>query len=174
MTRSLFESWATEVFFPAVAERRLQCGYQGTALLIMDGLGAHRTQRFADECQARGIEILFLVPRSSDQTQPLDLLTFSLMKQRFAGSKFNCVSSSQSNRAVRILGAWFEASAPHHNIEAFMNLGLVPSEQEGRFVLVVDCEHARRAREWPKPGGKIPAAPLPDGARRRTPLPRGE
>jgi hypothetical protein len=30
-----------------------------------------------------------------------------------------------------MLGAWFGASAPHRNVEAFMNVGLIPYERDG-------------------------------------------
>jgi hypothetical protein len=43
-------------------------------------------------------------------------------------------------------GAGFAASAPHHNVEAFMNLGLMPEEHEGRFYLKVVPEQARRVQ----------------------------
>jgi hypothetical protein len=35
------------------------------------------------------MDVLFLISRASDQIQPLDLLTFALMKQGFSASKLN-------------------------------------------------------------------------------------
>jgi hypothetical protein len=46
MTSSLFEAWAKEVFFPAVEERRRQWNYNGTAVLLLDGLDSHHTEKF--------------------------------------------------------------------------------------------------------------------------------
>jgi hypothetical protein len=64
-----------------------------------------------------------------------------------------------------MLGAWFGASAPNHNVEAFMNVGLIRSERGGRFFLRVVPEKARRVR-----GSDIlegPARPdFPPSARR--------
>jgi hypothetical protein len=55
MTTVLFHKWAAEVFFPTVEEKRQQCKYQGTALLIMDGFGCHHSEVFDRECEARNI-----------------------------------------------------------------------------------------------------------------------
>jgi hypothetical protein len=62
----------------------------------------------------------------------------------------------QSNKFVRILGAWFAASAPHDNVEAFTNAGLIPVEHGGGFCLEVHPEHARRLRGWPAARAAIP------------------
>jgi hypothetical protein len=147
MTSILFEAWAKEVFFPAVEERRRQWNYDGTVVLLLDGLGSHHTEKFLSDCRDRMIDVIFLVPHSSDQTQPLDLITFALLKQGFSSSRFNRLATPQSNIVVRIPGAWFAASAPHHNIEAFMDAGLIPVERNGNFGLSVQPENARRCAE---------------------------
>ena len=88
----------------------------------------------------------FLVQQGFDQIQPLDLLTFALMKQRFSASKFDRLSNPQSNKIVRILGAWFAASVPHYNVEAFMSMGLIPEDRGRQIGLRVVPEQARRVR----------------------------
>jgi hypothetical protein len=173
MTSSLFEMWADTVFFPSIDERRRDLGYQGKVVLLLDGLGAHNTERFHRACQVRGVDVILLVPHASDQTQPLDLVTFATLKLRYSASKFTRLTSDQSNKVVRILGAWFAASAPHHNVEAFMNADLIPIERGGIFYLEVRPLHARRLRTWPAGGGEIPPAPLPRDAARRIRLVAG-
>jgi hypothetical protein len=161
------------IFFPLIGQRRNELNYHGNVLLLMYGLGLHHTDRFLEQCTEHLVEVLFLVPHASDQTQPLDLLTFALMKQRYSASKFQRLTNPQSNQVVRILGAWFAASAPHHNVEAFMSLGLIPFRESNCCFLRVDRERARRVREWPRTSGGIPAADLPPEAERRTRLPTG-
>jgi hypothetical protein len=151
MTSRLFEVWAERVFFPAVEERRNEFTYTGKVVLLMDGLGAHYTERFLQDCQERNIDVVFLVPRSSDQTQPLDFITFALLKRGYSSSRFGRLTTAQSNKLVRILEAWFAASAPHHNAEAFANAGLIPAQRGGVFYFEVHPEHARRLRGW-QPG----------------------
>jgi hypothetical protein len=105
MTTALFELWTTTVFFPMTEQRRLYLAYDARVVLLRDGLGFHHTDRFLVECKTRQIDILFLIPHASDQIQPLDLLTFALMKQGFSGSKFNRLSNPQSNKVVHMLDA---------------------------------------------------------------------
>jgi hypothetical protein len=159
-------------FFPTIEQPRLDLAYDGKVVLLMDGLGSHHTDRFFAECKTRQIDVLFLVPHPSDQIQPLDLLTFALMKQGFLTSKFNRLSNPQSNKVVRMLGAWFGASVLHHNVEGFMNVGLIPYERGGRFFLRAVPEKARRVRGSDTFEGS--ARPnCPPGARRRFRLPTG-
>jgi hypothetical protein len=173
MTQGLFDLWGSQVFFPTLEGRRRLFNYDGRVLLLMDGAGAHHTEGFLRQCAEHQVEVLFLVPHSSDQTQPLDLLTFSLLKQGFAASKFARLSTPQSNRLVRILGAWFSARAPHNSVTEFMNIGLIPFYRGGRYYLQLQLEHARNLRRWPVPSQEIPPAPLPAEAHRRVRLPRG-
>jgi hypothetical protein len=59
------------------------------------------------------------------------------------------LENPQSNRLVRILGAWSESSAPHHNIEAFLRIDQVPFEEplkSGEHSLRVQREAARWVR----------------------------
>jgi hypothetical protein len=95
------------------------------------------------------------------------------MKQQYSESKFQRLENSQSNQVVRILGAWFAASDPHHNVEAFMSLGLFPREASNDIFLMVDREKARRVREWLRISDEIPSVQLPPEAQRRTRLPTG-
>jgi hypothetical protein len=156
---------AHPVFFPPIEQCRRDLGYEGKALVLVDGLGSHHTERFLTECTAQNIEVLFLARHASDQIEPLDLLTFGMMKQAFSASKFDRLANPQSNKIVRMLGAWFAASPPHHNVEAFMSIGLIPVERDGRFFLTVMPEKARRVRglRGPEPAGDL----FPPGARRR-------
>jgi hypothetical protein len=68
MTSRLFEVWAERVFFPAVEERRSEFNYTGKMVLLMDGLGAHHTEKFLEDCRDRNIDLVFLVPHNSDET----------------------------------------------------------------------------------------------------------
>jgi hypothetical protein len=52
----------------------------------------------------------------------------------------------QSNKVIRMLGAWLAASAPHHTVEAFISMRLIPVEGDSRFFLMLHSEKARRVR----------------------------
>lgn len=174
MTRALFELWATTVFFPTIDERRRELAYHDKIILLMDGLGAHHTDKFLADCTARNVKVIFLVPHASDQIQPLDLLTFAVMKQRFSASKFERLSNPQSNKIVRILGAWFAASVPHYNVEAFMSMGLIPEDRGGQIFLKVVPEEARRVRGIGMADVQPPGDLFGSDGQRRVRLPNGD
>jgi hypothetical protein len=105
-----------------------------------------------------------LIAHLFDQLQPLDLLTFEMMKQTFSTSKFDSLVNPQSNKVVCMLSARLAASDLHHNVEAFMFMRLIPVERDGRFFLTVHSEKARRIRgfgevepagEWFSPDATI-------------------
>jgi hypothetical protein len=119
------------MFFLAVEERRRYFCYKEKAVLLLDDLGAHHTDRFLDACSERNIKVVSLILQSSDQIQPLDLMTFALLKQHYSSSKSSRLARAQSNQVVCILSAWFTSSAPHQNVEALMNAGIVPEKRDG-------------------------------------------
>ena len=85
MTEPVFVLWLTEVFVPAVDERRAALRQQlGTfdekAVLIIDGCKAHKIEPFRELLDTKNITIVFLVPHSSHLSQPLDLGIFGWLK----------------------------------------------------------------------------------------------
>jgi hypothetical protein len=149
MTSKLFELWSMVFFFPGVAELRRTFGYDGKAFLILDGLTCHHTSTFEAECEARNIELVFLVPHSSDQTQPLDVITLSALKGHFARARVARVNTPQSRKIVRMLGSFHAATAPDQVVEAFMSMGLIPEERGGEMYLTVNMPGPRRVRPHP-------------------------
>jgi hypothetical protein len=172
MTTKLFEMWANDVFFPTVEERRSQAQYQDPALLILDGLGSHHSEAFLEECEHRNIYVIFLVLHSSDQVQPLDLVTFGLLKHYFGQFTFNFLPTAQSNKVVKMMGAWYQATALHQIVAAWMSMGLIPFRgDDGIAYLRLDRSPARNVRGWVHG----PPQPVSFGAagRQRVRLPTG-
>ena len=148
MTSKIFEQWANEIFFPYVIEKRKRLHYNGDALIILDGLGAHDSVGFKEGCERYNIKILTLVPHSSDQTQPLDLVTFSLFKRYYSRSTFNYLISNQSNQLIKMLGAWYQATPPHQVIIAFMAAGMRPTLINNMHYYTIDLSLATKLRDW--------------------------
>jgi len=96
MNAPLFQYWAHKVFFAQVYGRRNEVNYRGP------------------------------VPHSSDQTQPLDLLTFTLLKQYLSCSRFHGVDNPYTLRS--------------------MNPGLISYMENDGVGLRVGREHARHGR----------------------------
>jgi hypothetical protein len=173
MTTVLFQKWAEEVFFPTIEDKRKRKDYQGPCILVMDGLGCHHTDRFLEECQDRNIYVIFLAPHSSDQCQPLDLVTFALLKRYFSQFTFDRLPSAQSNKIIKMMGAWYQATAPHQVISAWLSMGVVPFRgEDGEKYIGVDRANARAVRGWTTGAPQL----LPFGApgRRRVRLSRAQ
>jgi hypothetical protein len=149
MTTSLFMIWADQVFFPTIEDRRVRTDHQGPALLILDGCSSHHPVEFFDECKHRNIYILFLVPHNSHQCQPLDLVTFGLLKRCFVQFTFDLLPSSQSNKVIKMIGAWYQETARHQIIAPWLSMGLVPFRGDDNLIcLRVDRGRAREVRGW--------------------------
>jgi hypothetical protein len=85
--------WAAKTYIPAVNGRRLLLGLTmetGPALLIVDNHSS-RDERFNHLMAENNVVVFYLVPHSSHLTQPLDVHTFSVLKNKLRGltCKFN-------------------------------------------------------------------------------------
>ena len=148
MTASLFEFWAENIFFEEIERKRVQYNYQGPALLLLDGLKCHCSDKFLVECQDRNIYTLFLVPHSSDRCQPLDLVTFGILKKNYSKMTFKRYETKQSNQIAKILGAWYQVSAPHLVVSAFMALGMTQYKQNNMIYWNVDIKKNQKLRTF--------------------------
>jgi hypothetical protein len=174
MTRPLFLEWAKREFFPEVERRRRKHDYEGPAIMLLDGLVCHRDREFLQRCREGQIVVLTFPPHSSDQLQPLDLLTFGLLKRRFSSSRFDRCHSPQSNKIIRMLGALEWACSPHLVVQAFMSLCLVSTEADPRdpnrgalLSLELDRDLARSVRLGPLEPEASHIALFPGDARMR-------
>jgi hypothetical protein len=61
-------AFMTSSILPALEERRGYFRSQGKAVLLLDGLGLHNRDQFLQACSERDIEVVLLVPDSSNQT----------------------------------------------------------------------------------------------------------
>ena len=85
VTEHVFGLWLTEVFVPAVDERRAALRQQlatfdEKAVLIMDGCKAHKIEPFRELLAQKNIIVVFLVPHSSHVSQALDVGIFGWLK----------------------------------------------------------------------------------------------
>jgi hypothetical protein len=67
---------------------------------------AHSTKVFVTEAIDRNIYPIFLVPHSSNRYQPLDPVTYSLMKRFMSSWQLTLLRTRQSQKLVQMLGAW--------------------------------------------------------------------
>ena len=129
-----FCQWFDEVFITFIVEKRDKTGYNGKAVLIMDGFIAHH-KCVEDSERARILEmnniiVLFIPPHSSDQIQPLDLITFNLQKLWKSRITLEKSYSYQTKQIVETYNSLYMASAPHFIKSAFERAGILRSRRD--------------------------------------------
>ena len=75
-----FKYWLDNSFIPYVRKKRNETGYNGKAILLLDGFTAHKNAIDEEYFLNENIQIMYLPPHTSDQTQPLDLATSNVFK----------------------------------------------------------------------------------------------
>lgn len=153
MTKIIFKKWLESVFIPFVKRKKEKYEYEGKTVLLMDGLRAHKAaaEELQDVLEEEGIEVIFLVPHTSDQTQPLDLGIFSIQKSITQNqSKVPQGLKGQNARLYKILNGIFKALTPMNCCAAFRQAGLVPIEdfEEGSSFIEVRRGCARAVRHY--------------------------
>ena len=124
ISTEIFNEWAYEIFFPDLMRKRIEKNYLGLALLLLDGCSCHISDYFLDLCTEYGVEPVFLPAHSSDQTQPLDLVIFGVMKMIYDHVRPDKNLNPQTKEIIRIHSAWISASTPYNVTQAFRKAGI--------------------------------------------------
>ena len=156
----VFAAFRHICFIPQLREKRLKYKYTGLSILIMDNHKAHRNVLDAKENDETtfipedNLLIIWLVPHSSDQTQPLDLGIFGVhktKKQRTEKNRDETVQTSILNQAVSSLEM---ASTTNNIVKAFKAVGITREIKVDKTInkvsiaLVIDRKCAVAVRHW--------------------------
>lgn len=130
------------VFFSELANRREQLGYQGQAVLIMDGLACHRSDFVEDLCFENDCIVEILPADSSDQIQPCDLGIFGVMKANASRTHPTADLSKQSRQVTKIIRSTSTTYLPPTIVHAFARAGIVShsSREHHGLICRVDVE----------------------------------
>ena len=82
ITTEIFDDWVNKIFISYIDSKRKEMDYTGPAVLILDGWSCHYTPNLYRLCTKYSIKIFFLLPHSSNLSQPLDLVVFHLHKDK--------------------------------------------------------------------------------------------
>jgi hypothetical protein len=69
INRNQFQPWAERMLFPAIERRRVECDYEGDAIVIPDGCTSHDSDWPLEEALARLVILPWLPLHSCDKTQ---------------------------------------------------------------------------------------------------------
>ena len=124
----IFCKWMDGEFLPSIQIKREKTGYTGKAVLLLDGFSAHH-KCIEDPVRKANIEklnidMVFIPPHSSNQVQPLDLLTFALQKKWKREIKIDKNFSYQSQQIIKTYESVIRASSPRYIVAAFKRAGI--------------------------------------------------
>lgn len=137
VTSRLFLEWGTRVFFPELRRRRAELGYQGPAVLVMDGFGCHQTERFLELAAEENIITKFIPPHTSDQLQPLDLGIFANQKRWQGNITVDADLNRQTKQIIKSCDSYRMATTPKNVIGAFRKGGLVTWLDDTTLLLMI-------------------------------------
>jgi hypothetical protein len=89
--------------------------------LFTTGTSLKSTRPYEITWKSRSMRFQELLRIMSDTTQPLPIVTNAFLDGGFSSSRFRRFGTTQSNKVLLILNAWAPTTAPHHNIEAFVD-----------------------------------------------------
>lgn len=137
-----FLHWSTEFLIPEFRKRiEAHCdsdpSFDRGGVLIIDGLRQHYCEYFEDEAFYNRISPIQLPAHSSDQTQPLDLLLFSISKG-FVARNTGCKDFSvQSSEVLKLYSAVQAASTTINIIKSFKRSGICTKFENDILVYIL-------------------------------------
>jgi hypothetical protein len=122
----IFLNWVRTIFVPAVEDIRIRAKFAATerAVLLCDNLAAHKTDEVLALLDQHHIRLVPLPPHGSHCFQPLDLVTFSSLKQRIRSTSSSFEKGSQAHSIAITVYAAQDATTNHINISAFKRAAL--------------------------------------------------
>lgn len=119
-----FENWFKTIFLTALHELREKYKYNGKTVIILDGLKAHYNIIDKIDAEKENIIFHFLVAHSSDQTQPLDIGLFGIMKRSQQNFQIIQKYSQQTNQIIKIVSSLYKSAIPPNCKAAFKAAGI--------------------------------------------------
>lgn len=124
----IMKIWLTEIFLPVIKEKweieHRRTGFNGKAVLILDGMSAHAAALKEIDITNYPLNIIYLVPHSSHLTQPLDLVIFSIQKLYTNQKKLGLKLSNQADKIRSILKGLQQSSTSESIISSFESAGI--------------------------------------------------
>jgi hypothetical protein len=148
ISMKLFEYWIQTTLLPYVRETKERMNYSGLSVLIIDGCTAHQSRNLENDLLSEEVLLLFLPAHCSDQIQPLDLLTFAIMKAKTTHKNHTYAISNQTRDIMSLMDGWRSATTPHKVIGAWRRAGVQTKLVDGQVRCEVNRSLATNVRHW--------------------------
>lgn len=143
-----FLHYMQTIFLPNLRDLREKVQYYGKAVLIMDGYLSHQKVIESLNFEEDNLFIHFLVPHTSDQTQPLDISIFGVMKRFQVNFKSKNFLSYQTNQILKIHQTLYQACTPTNCMSAFRSIGIIPRiyKIDDKFYEIIEFDVTKCAK----------------------------
>jgi hypothetical protein len=139
----LFENWFETTLVPELRKRRDIFGYQGPAVLLLDGCTAHSSPKISALCDENHVIPLAFPPHSSNQVQPLDLSIFGITKRLVARVNRMESMNVQTDHIAKVVCSFMAAATPVNIVKTFCRAGICLVLDDGIVRCRVCPDHAR-------------------------------
>ena len=141
-------NWVTVVYIPFLKEKRDLTGYDGPAVLILDGCSCHNKELLEALLEPYNATAYFIPPHSSDQLQMLDLGIFGVMKLRMSQIRTSASFSTWTRQIIRMFNGWQMSTLPINVVMAFRRGGFTVEWDVARQMnmVTVDARFAGKVR----------------------------
>jgi hypothetical protein len=112
--------------YTGIATKKIEYNYKGRSVLLLDGCSSHMSPKINFLCDQNHVDLIYLPAHTSDRTQPLDLLFFSVFKTHFAKTTVKIFNDKQSNDICRMTRALTASAAFDIIIQSFERVGIIP------------------------------------------------
>ena len=119
-----FSYWLKSTFLPYLHDLRRKTGYYGKSVLLLNGYLSHKNSIAEIDLTRENLHIHYLVPHSSNQTQPLDLVIFGVMKRFMNDFKAPNDLTAQSRQLFKIHQSIYKCCTPINCRSAFREIGI--------------------------------------------------
>lgn len=120
----IFEDWLKDVYLEEIKRRREQYQYDGYAVLLMDGFGAHLSEGVIELAVREKVIILIIPSHSSHLIQCLDVGLFGVHKRAIAAQAKDVNLSYQTNQIIKNYSSWQRIATMQNIITAFSLVGI--------------------------------------------------
>jgi hypothetical protein len=144
VTTALFDDWFTQVFLPALANRRAAYGYDGLAVLLLGNCSAHHGALFVTLRAEYHIRVVFSPPHSSNQLHPLDLCLFGVTKKLLRWvNNLNAVNV-QTKHTAGVICAFPAVAVPLTILRTFEMSGICHVKDGAQLLCTIRPERVKR------------------------------